>query len=133
MKLDARLRQKIDASITRRMHSATPLHLFMGVGTARLLDWLIRHEKLSVHISGNVVRQTGGLVTGATYLVGLFSHFDQHGYHESDDFYEALTVAAAQAFGILPQVGKKVVFRRRRKGDGTDGTLGVEDLCIETK
>lgn len=106
-------RLELERRVSKIINAKHPLHLFAGIGTARLVTYLVCHERLSLAISCEPVRQKGGLVTGASFLVGIFNKYDQRGFCETADFHEALTIAACQALDILPQVGQKVTFGRR--------------------
>lgn len=98
-------REALERDISKRMHSAVRLHLCAGIGLAAMLDYITRHLKMSVCVSCEPIRQRGGLVTSVSHLVGIFNGYEQRGYAEGEDFYQTMTVAAGQAFGILPQVG----------------------------
>ncbi len=91
----------IERTIRARIGTERPIHPFVGVGIALILDYLVRHEKMDVLTNGQPIRQSGGLVTGANYVMAIFRGPDRLGYAEGQDFYEVLTISVAQALGIL--------------------------------
>lgn len=105
--MDRNEKEAVERTISARIHSAKHLHLFAGIGIGVLLDYIIRHEGMSVNVQGEPIRQRGGLIREASYTVGVFSHMEQKGWHEASDVNMALTIAGAQALNVLAYKPKK--------------------------